>query len=341
MLLIAIALGGCSLPGSVQPTVKIGLVAPFEGLYRTVGYDALYAAKLAVREANVRGGLGGYLVELVALDDSNLPGRALVAAEEMALDPDVVAVIGHFSDVTTEAALPVYGSYNLPLVIPASGADLGIAGGEVAFRLGPGDEDVARTLASYVCQGATRVALLEDGERREASYLRAFQEHCATGGVSLLSPGSQLAWDDYSVLIWPGEAVEGAVILSRLRSSGFKGAFAGGMELCSHHFKAFVGEKAGKVICVLAGPASPPHDFVTSYQSLAGTPPGPYAPLVYDAAQVIMAAIEEAASNGHVTREAVAEALKRCSLEGLTGPITFDEKGRRENPPMRVQTATW
>ena len=33
--------------GSVPPTLKIGLVAPFEGIDRRLGYEALFAVKLA------------------------------------------------------------------------------------------------------------------------------------------------------------------------------------------------------------------------------------------------------------------------------------------------------
>ena len=62
-------LSGCA---SVKPVVKIGLVAPFEGRARAVGYDAIYAARLAVREANAAGGIGGYRLAVVALDDLSL-----------------------------------------------------------------------------------------------------------------------------------------------------------------------------------------------------------------------------------------------------------------------------
>ena len=66
--LCSLLLAACSLSGSVKPTVKIGLAAPFEGLYRDLGYEALHAVRLAVRERNAEGGVGQcYLVELVAL----------------------------------------------------------------------------------------------------------------------------------------------------------------------------------------------------------------------------------------------------------------------------------
>ena len=60
----------------VRPTVKIGLVAPFEGRYRYVGYDVFYAVRLALQEVNAAGGVGGYHVELVAYDDGADPAMA-------------------------------------------------------------------------------------------------------------------------------------------------------------------------------------------------------------------------------------------------------------------------
>ncbi|HIE37729.1 MAG TPA: hypothetical protein EYP77_01440, partial [Anaerolineae bacterium] len=42
-------LTACQVPGVVHPTVKIGLVAPFEGRYRYVGYDLFPAVRLALR----------------------------------------------------------------------------------------------------------------------------------------------------------------------------------------------------------------------------------------------------------------------------------------------------
>ena len=41
-------LSGCA---SVKPVVKIGLVAPFEGRARAVGYDAIYACLLYTSDA--------------------------------------------------------------------------------------------------------------------------------------------------------------------------------------------------------------------------------------------------------------------------------------------------
>jgi ABC-type branched-subunit amino acid transport system substrate-binding protein len=88
-----------------------------------VGYDAIYAARLAVRERNAAGGVRGYRVELVAYDDGGDAQAATERARQLALDPQVVAVIGHYGVDTTRAAWNIYARQALPLVAPVVPAD--------------------------------------------------------------------------------------------------------------------------------------------------------------------------------------------------------------------------
>jgi ABC-type branched-subunit amino acid transport system substrate-binding protein len=104
---------GCA---SADPVVKVGLVAPFEGRNRAVGYDAIYSARLAVREINQAGGIGGHRVALVALDDRGDPQLAVEAAASLVLDPGVVAVVGHFLPQTTDVVASLYDERGLALI---------------------------------------------------------------------------------------------------------------------------------------------------------------------------------------------------------------------------------
>jgi ABC-type branched-subunit amino acid transport system substrate-binding protein len=92
------------------------LVAPFEGRYREVGYEVIYAARLAAREINQAGGIAGYSVELLALDDSGDPDLAAEQARKLAADPQVVGVVGHWLEATTQSAAPDYARAGLPLL---------------------------------------------------------------------------------------------------------------------------------------------------------------------------------------------------------------------------------
>jgi hypothetical protein len=87
---ITLLSSGCGLISLTRPITKIGLIAPFEGQQRAVGYEALYAVKLALRERNELGGVGGWNVELTALDSSNQRAQALRQTLSLAVDPDVV-----------------------------------------------------------------------------------------------------------------------------------------------------------------------------------------------------------------------------------------------------------
>src|SRR3954463_1255363 len=50
--MLMVFLSGCA---SIRPIVKIGLIAPFEGLYRQSGYDALDAMRQAMAECTPAG----------------------------------------------------------------------------------------------------------------------------------------------------------------------------------------------------------------------------------------------------------------------------------------------
>lgn len=120
-----------SCSASTRPIIKIGLVAPFEGRYREVGEEVVYAVRLAVREANEAGGISGYSVELMAYDDMGDPDLAAEQAHKLVTDPQVVGVVGHWLESTSLAAAPIYADAGIPFLATTQSTDLDPA----AFRL--------------------------------------------------------------------------------------------------------------------------------------------------------------------------------------------------------------
>lgn len=86
-LALLLILASCT---SVRPMTKIGLIAPFEGLYRESGYAALEAMRQAIAECTP----AGMDVLPLALDDSGDPTQAARAAQKMLVDPTVRAIVG-------------------------------------------------------------------------------------------------------------------------------------------------------------------------------------------------------------------------------------------------------
>ncbi|HEX2908386.1 MAG TPA: hypothetical protein VHO69_16050 [Phototrophicaceae bacterium] len=70
-----------------QEISRVALVAPFEGRYREVGYNALYAARLAFQDR------GRSEIELLAIDDGGTVETAVDRAHALAQDPLVKAVV--------------------------------------------------------------------------------------------------------------------------------------------------------------------------------------------------------------------------------------------------------
>ncbi len=68
--------------------------------------------------------------------------------------------------------------------------------------------------------------------------------------------------------------------------------------------------------------------WLANYQKRWGSPPADYSITAYDAALVVLAAIETVAKSGApVTRGAVRDAIQDGKVETLQGPISFDANG--------------
>ncbi len=84
LCLSTLALFGCRPTPSVA---RIALIAPFEGRQREIGYQALYAARLALSDA------GNIHTDLLALDDGGTPTTAADRLRGVYTDPSIRAVI--------------------------------------------------------------------------------------------------------------------------------------------------------------------------------------------------------------------------------------------------------
>jgi ABC-type branched-subunit amino acid transport system substrate-binding protein len=108
VLLLLLGLSGCALIQIEQP-VRIALLAPFEGRYREIGYNTLYAARLALADS------GHTSIELLAVDDGGTSGSAADRAHTLQSDPRVLAVIALGYDAATPDVLAAFG--DLPVII--------------------------------------------------------------------------------------------------------------------------------------------------------------------------------------------------------------------------------
>lgn len=313
-LCLLLALTACRVPGATRPVVKIGLVAPFEGRYRYVGYGLFAAARLALREANAAGGVGtpAYSVELVAYDDGADPEMARQQAEKLAVDPEVVLVIGHFREETTRAALPVYAREGLPLLAPAVLDPALTSGPGTVVRIGPDADE----LAAQMLEGTPEAGLLTSG----GPLGKALLQEAARRGVLLNPvgpPADAVRWSALPpVLFCDAAPVDCGEALAALHARGWAGEFIGGPDLATEEFRAVAGDAVAlaRAVTPWPDPRALPEcaDFVAACTEISlGIPPSDLALPTYAAVQYALRALEWAiAKGGTPGRENIAEGLR-------------------------------
>lgn len=339
---------GCAGLGSTKPIVKIGLVAPFEGLYRHLGYDVLYAVKLAVRERNAIGGVSGYMVELVALDDSNDPAQAPLQARKMIVDRDVMGVIGHFSDATTLVALDEYHRAGLALIAPVPADAVTEQGYPEVFRLYARNDLLGAEAAKYVVEelGMRRLVVLRGRADLAEAFVWAAKQ---LGAMVVLDTNADFTFSasfmadlkaaSPELVFFSGGAVEGAELIARARQFGLDAAFMGGSWFDSPYFTEIEGEAVKGTFYITITPAISSENFVAAYQRLAGCLPGSQAIIAYDATNVLLEALANAIkSQGRPVRSAVVAELSAIKdYPGLLGPINFDNQGDLVAPKTYIR----
>ncbi|MGD8624597.1 MAG: branched-chain amino acid ABC transporter substrate-binding protein [Anaerolineae bacterium] len=170
LLLVALAMllagcGGPSEPDKGQVTVYVA--APLSGFQANGGQTVLGGARLAAEKINRAGGLLGYKVNVVGLDDESDSDVALDIAAQIQdavnRGENVLGVIGHLNSGQTLAAMEVYQNLSLVVVTPtASEVSLTQKGYDNFFRVNANDTAQARVDAGFLVNnlGARRVAVI-------------------------------------------------------------------------------------------------------------------------------------------------------------------------------------
>jgi branched-chain amino acid transport system substrate-binding protein len=128
----------------------MGFNVPLTGLAAADGKSALAGAKLAVEQANAKGGVAGQKIELMVYDDQASPTEAVTSATKMVEnDRVVVAVSGSYS-ASTQAAAPIFQRAQVPYVVAyAIDPDITLTG-DYMFRVSVMGEVLGRGGAQLV-----------------------------------------------------------------------------------------------------------------------------------------------------------------------------------------------
>ncbi|MDF2876054.1 MAG: livK 2, partial [Sporomusa sp.] len=114
VLITAGMLAGCG--GMSSNDIKVGILNEMTGGNATMGTSSANGAKMAIKEANAKGGLLGKQIQAVIADNKSEPSEAANAMTKLAAQDRVVAVTGMFASSNAIAASSVAESTKVPFL---------------------------------------------------------------------------------------------------------------------------------------------------------------------------------------------------------------------------------
>jgi branched-chain amino acid transport system substrate-binding protein len=341
--------------------VKIGHVGPTSGGIAHLGKDNENGARMAIEELNAKGTtIGGKKVkfELLAEDDAGDPKQGTAVAQKL-VDSKVMGVIGHLNSGTSIPASKIYSDAGIPQISPsATNPKFTRNGYKTAFRVVADDVHLGGTLGRYAVQTlkGKSIAVIDDRTAYGQGVAEEFSKAVKASGGTIADTQfttdkatdftailTQIKSKKPDVVFFGGmDAVAGPMI-RQMKQLGIDAKFMGGDGICSGELpKLAAGSMAdGQVVCAEAGGVEGTQkagmeDFYKRYKAKYNLDVQVYAPYVYDALNVMVAAMVKAGSAEPAKYLPVL--AKTEGYKGVTGTISFDAKGDVKNGALTLFT---
>ncbi|MET8725249.1 bifunctional serine/threonine-protein kinase/ABC transporter substrate-binding protein [Streptomyces misionensis] len=330
--------GGSGKRRAAAPGWALGVQADLSGAGREAGQAQEQGARLAVEEFNARRDKP-FTLELRTSDDAGRADRAAAAAQRLADDPDVLAVLGSSTDETTQAALPVYDAALLPVISMSAGQNL-YQNIRSFVRGRPLHGTVAMKLAFHLeaTSAATPVGVLLDRTAGDVSwqavqmvnlivrkYGDATHPRVVPAGTSDFGPVlKDMRSAGIKAFVYAGP-LEGAIRAAR-GLAGFEGPKYAAEPALDPRFAAEESAAGWTVVATAIGPdAARVRSFARAFRRRYGHPPGFWAAEGYDAANLLIHRLT-ATRGKRPARKALVAPLRAATYRGITRDFAFDQK---------------
>jgi branched-chain amino acid transport system substrate-binding protein len=349
LILASMVLTACGGAGSTGGgTIKIGLLAPLSGAVPTFGVSTQEGVEMAVKEWNDKGGVLGKKIELIVADSQCEADPAVNAANKLIDQDGVKFLVG---EVCSKASIPVSEiavqkgvvqisptSTNAALTVNADGSTK-----PYIFRACFIDPFQGLVMAKFAMGKGFKTAFVmyDQGNDYTVGLAENFEKAFAEMGGQIVGKETYTAQDtDFSAILTKVAESKAEVLFlpdyynivnlvgQQAKDKGVTAAMMGGdgwdssdLDLTaanggffSNHY--YSGDTRPIVVDWLA-------KYGAAYKDDSGNPkvPDALATLGYDAANLLIAAIEKA---GTEDTAKVSEALAALEWEGVSGKITFD-----------------
>lgn len=340
LFLSFLLLTGCT---KNQNEIVIGEYDSLTGSDATFGLSTNKGVRLAIDETNAAGGVKGKKIKLITLDDQGKNEEAAAAVTRLITQNQVIAILGGVASGRTKAAAPIAQNHKIPFISPAStNPDITKIGDHI-FRICFIDPFQGLVMSKFARENlqVKKVAVLRDVKNDYSVGLAdAFiQDFKKRGGEIILDVSYQAGDIDFKAQLTqirsknpeaiyiPGYYTEVGLIAQQARQLGLKVPLMGGdgwdSDKLSEIGKEAINGNYYSNHYTTESTEPQVTEFIKKFKEKYNETPDALAALGYDAAKILMAALEKSPDlSAQAIRDQIA---KTADFKGATGNITLNE----------------
>ncbi|MDR1930262.1 MAG: ABC transporter substrate-binding protein [Treponema sp.] len=365
-LMLAALLAGCG--GKKEAVIKIGFNIPLTGDSPKVGEGSRFAGDIVLDEINGAGGLdvGGtkYKLEFIYVDNELKADSAVQVAQRLINQDKVLAIIGPQGSGRAIPAGGVCDDAKTPMISAWSTNPVTTKDRPYVFRACFIDPFQAPVASRFIKEqfDVSKIAIfynLEDDYSKTLAELFRDSWNANYGEVSIFDSFGQkdtefsaqltrIVNSDAEILYLPAYYDLVAKVVLQAKSLGWNKPIVGADAWGSADlWNLSNGSVAGYYFTThyaAAGAQGRTKEFIDTYNSKHGYVPDDVAALTYDAAHIVLKAIQDAGLTGDLAkdRENVKNAMASLkNFDGITGKMNFTPDGdpQKEAVVVRVSEA--
>jgi branched-chain amino acid transport system substrate-binding protein len=367
-LLLAACGGANGGTGCKEPTkgeVLIYVAGPLSGFQANAGQTVLGGVRLAAEQTNCAGGLLGYKVTVVGLDDQSDSDVAQGIADQIKAAVDegkrVLGVIGHLNSGQTLRAMEVYKDLPLVVITPTSSeVSLTQLGYRNFFRANANDTAQAHVDAGFLVNTlkAKRVAVVHNDDPYGVGLAQLITSELQTLGaqvvVTLQVAVEQATYDKEvpqiaaakpDAIFYAGYEVETPYLRAALVEAGLTQPF---LASDGAFLAATIDEAGGTAEGIYVSAFGPSPKAVNdptwykAYQKVEYRNPDTYSINGYSALEVLAGGVEKA---GSLDSSKVEDAIRSLTaIKTPMGDLSYDAAGDLKDQKIyiyQVQGGDW
>lgn len=321
---------------TIEGDKYIAIAVPLTGPYRELGNTIVEGVSLAVEEYNSKQHNPHKTIGTIIIDDGGLVSEGLARAD-LVIAEEALGVIGHLNSEITVETSTKYSKNKIPIISPASTNPILTERKEAkgyVFRTIGTDRQLAKAAYKYISHDPSikKIAVLFNDRVYGKSVAEEFSKKVNKNEKIkiLVSQSIPVRTSDHSktaelvtklnpdLIFFIGEYNDAGYLLKELKKLDPDLKFLGAEGIHHQQFIKIAGTAAEGALVI--GPEPVSTELKTKYENRFKKEPSGYVGSSYDAANILLEAIDKSSFNGTNSKE-VASAISKNKIFNPNGDL--------------------